>query len=283
MDKYNNFMQQIPDQIKQNVETHICSDMVLFKPQLFVAGITIHSVDYHIIVCSETPPDTYVNGKLQSFDSGKILVINPGDTWLCPRGHSTKQYLSLLIKPYMIDKVAKEMGFYDKIRFLKLQNQYSNQLMQTIQNFEGETRNHHKSALMLDCLVIQIAVLLLREFKTNIRQQPALLPDNEAPIALAIEYIQEYFNANITIEDICGEINMSPFHFIRTFKQITGLSPHQYLLKVRISRAQDLLRKRHHSVAEAATLCGFINISHFSSKFKEITGYSPSSYKKIYS
>ncbi|PKM76416.1 MAG: hypothetical protein CVU90_12120 [Firmicutes bacterium HGW-Firmicutes-15] len=280
MEIYADFISQFPDQIKQHVEQHTCSNMVLYKPQMFIEGMTIHSADFHIIILPEPPPDTYVNDKLQSFDSGKIIAVNPGDTWFCAQGHSTKKYLSLLIKPDLIDKVAEEMGFSGDIRFLKLQNRFSSGLMQAIRSFEKETERPDTFTLMLDCLGIQIVALLLREFKTNLSKYSAYLPDSDAYIALAIEYIQVFYSANITIEDICREISVSPFHFIRTFKQKIGLSPHQYLLSVRIEKAQELLRKRQHSMAEVANQCGFVNLSHFSSKFKDITGYSPSSYKK---
>ena len=282
MNKYANFFNQIPEQIQQRVEKHICSDMALFKPQTFIDGICLHSIDYHIVILNELPPDSYVNDKLQSFNNGKIITINPGDTWFCSRGHNTRPYLSLLIKPDLINKIAEEMDFVGNVRFLNLQNPYSSELMQAIRNFAKETERPDCFTLMLDCLGVQIVALLLREFKTNLNKYPAHLTDHDAYISMAIEYMRVYYSANISIEDICKEINISPFHFIRIFKQKTGIAPHQYLLKVRIEKAQELLRKRQHSVTEAAMLSGFVNISHFSSKFKEITGYSPSSYKKMY-
>lgn len=283
MDKYTDFMSQIPDQIAQDVEKHICTDMALFKPCTFIDGVTINSVDFHIIILPEPPPDTYVNDKLQAFTKGKILMVNPGDSWYCPHGHNTKQYLSLLIKPDLVNRVAQEMDFSGNIRFLQLQNPYSNELMQAIRSFEKETRHPDKMPLMLDCIGIQIVALLLREFKTNLKKYPVYNSDGDAYINSAIEYMQVFYSSNITIADICQEVNVSPFHFIRTFKQKTGMSPHQYLLKVRIKKAQELLRLRQYSVGEAAMLCGFVNVSHFSNKFKEMTGNSPSSYKKLYS
>lgn len=283
MDKYFNFMSQIPDQIANDVEKHLGTDMAIFKPRTFIDGITINTVDYHIVILPEPPPDTYVNGKLQTFTKGKILAVNPGDSWFCPHGHNTKQYLSLLITPELVKRVAQEMGFSGNIRFLQLQNLYSSELMQTIRSFEKETRHPDKMPLILDCLGIQIVALLLREFKTNLKKYPVYSSDGDAYIELAIDYMQVFYSSNLTIADICQEINVSPFHFIRTFKQKTGMSPHQYLLRLRINKAKELLRLRQYSVAEAAMLCGFVNVSHFSSKFKDITGNTPSIYKKIYS
>lgn len=79
---------------------------------------------------------------------------------------------------------------------------------------------------------------------------------------MAIEYMQTFFSSNITIEDVCCEINMSTFHFIRSFKKKMGVSPYQYLLMLRINKAEEVLATGNYSVSETASLCGFGNPSH---------------------
>lgn len=282
MDKHVGFLNQIPEEILQKVEKHICNDIALFKPDTFIVGKLMYSEDFHITIPSMPPPDTHVNGKLQSFHSGKMIAFNPGDTLLSSGEGVKKRYLSLLVKPELINRTAEEMGHSGTIKFLKLQNPYSSMLMQAINNFDRETIRPDSFPMMLDCLSIQIAALLLREFKTNLKKYPVNSPDMDSFITLSIEYIHTFFSANITIEDICNEINVSPFHFIRTFKEKIGVPPHQYLLKVRIQKAEEILSSGWYSVAEVATLCGFVSLSHFSSTFKGMTGYSPSEYKKTY-
>jgi AraC-like DNA-binding protein len=265
----------------QKVEKHLFNDIALFKPQTFIKG-EMHAVGFHIIVPSDQPPATYINGKLQSFENGKIVAINPGERLLCTEEHATKQYISLLLKPELINKIAEELGFSGDIRFLKLQNPFSGDLIQAINSFGKESGRPDRFPLMMDCLGVQIVALLLREFRTNIKKYPVNSPDCDAYIALAIEYMETFFSANITVGDISNEINVSHFHFIRTFKQKVGVPPHQYLLSVRIKKAKELLCLRQHSIAEVAAFCGFVSLSHFSSTFRGITGHSPSEYKKLY-
>jgi transcriptional regulator GlxA family with amidase domain len=64
------------------------------------------------------------------------------------------------------------------------------------------------------------------------------------------------------------------------FKQKVGMTPHKYLLNIRIEKAKELLNTNHYSVAETAVFCGFESITHFSAAFKKSTGYSPFEYKK---
>ncbi|MCQ1529472.1 helix-turn-helix domain-containing protein [Lutispora saccharofermentans] len=280
MDKYVNFVNQIPKNIMEKVEKCLCSDVALFRPETFIAGKLMHSEDFHMIITSTTPPDTYVNCKLQSFSSGKIVVFNPGDTILCTGEGVKKRYLSLLIKPGFINRTAEEMGHSGPVRFLKILNPYSGELMQAISTFDREAERADTFPLMLDCLAAQIVALLLREFKTNFKRFPEKSPDMDTCIALSVEYMEAFYNANIKIADICDEINISPFHFIRTFKKKIGVSPHKYLLKIRIQKAREFLKSGRYSVSETAMLCGFVSMPHFSSTFKDMTGYSPAEYKK---
>jgi AraC-like DNA-binding protein len=282
MDKYVDFVNQIPEGIMQKVEKRLCSDVALFRPDTFIEGKLLYSEDFHMIITSVPPPDTYINCKLQSFSSGKIIAFNPGDTVLSTGEGAKKRYLSLLIKSEFINRTAEEMGYSGTVRFLKLLNPYSRELLQAISTFDREAARADAFPLMLDCLAVQIVALLLREFKTNFIKYPEKSLDIDACIAMSVEYMQTFFNANITIADICDEINISPFHFIRTFKRKNGVSPHQYLLNIRIQNAKELLNSGRYSVSEAAMLCGFVSLPHFSSTFKDMTGYSPAEYKKIY-
>jgi AraC-like DNA-binding protein len=135
---------------------------------------------------------------------------------------------------------------------------------------------------MLDSLEIQIAIQLLRKFETNIKRESPLLHNDYVYIRMATEYIQDNFNSDINIKDICENIHVSPYHFIRMFKKETGLTPYYYLIFTRIEKAKELLSAKHFSISETAELCGFNGISHFSSTFKKMTGYSPVDYRNHY-
>jgi AraC-like DNA-binding protein len=76
------------------------------------------------------------------------------------------------------------------------------------------------------------------------------------------------------------EVGMSPFHFARTFSELTGQSPHQYLLKLRLRHAATMLRDGA-SVTQSALDSGFENLSHFSRTFRRRFGVSPSSYRSV--
>ncbi len=283
MVEYERFMKKLPEQIRQTVEHYICDNIIIFKPETYITGKTICSDDFHIIMPSSPVPETYFNGKKYDAQRGKIIAVNPGTTIFCPEGRATKKYIDILINPEFVRKVMEQMELSGDIKFLNLENPFSNELLQTIQFFDNETSRENPSALLLDCLSIQIVTIILREFDTNLSRCSL---DNYLPkmqvvdsyIKNATDYMNTFYTSNITIDDICSNIHVSSSHFIRTFKQKKGLSPHKYLMEIRIKKAMELLKTKKYNTVEIANLCGFVSSSHFFNSFKANTGFTPTEY-----
>jgi AraC family transcriptional regulator len=91
----------------------------------------------------------------------------------------------------------------------------------------------------------------------------------------AIDYMQSNLGADLRLSELAENVNMSPWHFCRAFKQSTGLPPHQYLMRERIAAAKRLLKQPHRGVAEIAVQLGFADRSHFITVFRRLTGYTP--------
>jgi AraC-like DNA-binding protein len=90
-------------------------------------------------------------------------------------------------------------------------------------------------------------------------------------------FIDKFYSDKIDLDNISDEAYFSKFHFIRLFKSIYGKTPHQYLTKVRIDKAQQLLQQEK-SVSEVCLLVGYDSISTFSGLFTKIVGKTPSDF-----
>ena len=75
---------------------------------------------------------------------------------------------------------------------------------------------------------------------------------------------------------------MTTCWFIKKFKEVTGVTPIQYLLNIRLTTAKELLKSKKYNVSEVATAVGYENILYFSRIFTKHIGISPSKYKKTY-
>lgn len=96
-------------------------------------------------------------------------------------------------------------------------------------------------------------------------------------LLLGKNFIEDNFKAKIDVKEIAQTSCLSEFHFYRSFKEVFGISPHNYLVKRRLLEAQKLLLQNNSTVGEVAFECGFADIHSFSKSFKKHFGFSPSS------
>lgn len=99
-------------------------------------------------------------------------------------------------------------------------------------------------------------------------------------LCLAKEYISSNYNQKIALADIASVSCLSINHLLRNFKQAYGISPYQYLTKVRLNRSRILLETGRYSVNEVVFLIGFESVSSFIRTFKANFSDTPASFAK---
>ena len=94
-----------------------------------------------------------------------------------------------------------------------------------------------------------------------------------------VDYIQANLAQDNSLQALADLARISPFHFCRSFKQSTGLSPHRYILKLRIEEAQRLLKKTTLAISDVANRLGFSDQSHFTMVFRKLVGITPARWR----
>ena len=103
----------------------------------------------------------------------------------------------------------------------------------------------------------------------------------ESPAAArARVFIAEHQAEEIGLKDVARAVNMSAFHFCKTFKKATGMTFTDYVARVRVEKIKNLLLNPHKRVSEAAYEAGFQSLSQFNRVFLRIVGESPSAYRE---
>lgn len=96
----------------------------------------------------------------------------------------------------------------------------------------------------------------------------------------ARKILSEYSEYPVAVRSIARDAAISPFHFIRQFEAVFGLTPHQYRIQSRLERAQLLLARGEHSVTEVCMEVGFSSLGTFSDLFTRRFGESPREYQR---
>jgi AraC family transcriptional regulator len=137
--------------------------------------------------------------------------------------------------------------------------------------------------IVMRALVEQALVHILRNYST-----PRLSEDLELSrvglvdrrIRRSVELMHTQLDQDLTLKALAAASYLSPFHFARLFKKLTGASPHNYLAGIRASRAQLLLADTDLSVTEIGARVGYLSGSHFTKAFRLATGTTPREFRK---
>ena len=106
--------------------------------------------------------------------------------------------------------------------------------------------------------------------------------ENSEPPAItkAKQYIDEHQGDEISLGDVAGAVNTSTFYFCKMFKKSTGINFTEYLARVRVEKAKNLLLNPNLRISEVAFASGFQSLSHFNRVFRRIAGHSPTRYRE---
>ncbi len=110
-------------------------------------------------------------------------------------------------------------------------------------------------------------------------ERPALLQQRVERKALhrAREFLDHHYWQNVSLDQLAHQVHLSPFHFLRVFKEAFGLPPHAYLTQARVLRAKQLLSVGN-PIAQVAQDVGFVDQSHLNKHFKRLVGITPRHY-----
>lgn len=137
-------------------------------------------------------------------------------------------------------------------------------------------------------VALQCSKLLLHD-KNRSCQAPYFLstlkrPHKDEEIGEAQNWLESHReNASITIESVANQFNMSPRNFVRRFHKATGETPLNYLQRLRVDRAKNILEQSNKTIDEITCDVGYTDTRSFGRLFRKYTSLSPSEYRKRFS
>jgi AraC family transcriptional regulator len=139
------------------------------------------------------------------------------------------------------------------------------------------------TAMFSDCVALAFFAHIIRAYGSV----PIGGPNARGGLAAwQLQRARDFMDVNLaqdpSLEEIARECGLSSGYFARAFKRSTGVSPHQWLTKMRVDRAKELLKDPRCELADIALLCGFVDQSHFTRVFSRSEGYSPGRWRRLH-
>jgi AraC family transcriptional regulator len=210
------------------------------------------------------------------------IVIVPATIQHRANWNQGNPFSLLFLEPDYLTQVAHEFITADRVELTPHYAMHDPLINQIGRSLAAELEsNQIGSRLFADSLTLALSIHLLRNYsnlKQPLRKDNGGLPQRK--LRQAIAYINEHLAEDLSIAAIADELKMSQYYFSRLFKQSTGESPYQYVMRQRIEQAKYLLKITSLSVAAIAPQVGFSNQNQLTVQFRKFTGTTPSGYRK---
>lgn len=212
------------------------------------------------------------------------LLLNPGV--IASADGLEAEYLVVTISPsFMLDCAARTgiMGAGATVSFRTSFVEGDERLTRMALDLSRELMDEEAGQEMAIAALMEQLVIHLLRHHSNVRREDALelsrvgLVDRR--IRRAIELMHAHLDQELPLEEIAAAAYLSPFHFARLFKKLTGASPHAYLAMLRVTRAQSLLAETDLSVSRVSSKVGYSSSSHFTKAFRQATGLTPRAFR----
>jgi AraC-like DNA-binding protein len=212
-------------------------------------------------------------GEAYELVAGGLLVGYPGDEYVCTHEHAeADECLSF----HMDDELAEQIG---PPRAWKVGGVPP--LAETM--VLGELAQSAASGAS-DVGLDEVGFLLVSRFveaATGLKRETASVATQDRRRAVdAALFLEANADSEVGLEDAARETGLSPFHFLRTFSKVLGVTPHQYLVRTRLRRAARLLADGALPITDVALEAGFHDLSNFIRTFRRAAGVSPREFRK---
>lgn len=196
------------------------------------------------------------------------------------------QTLHLHLQNSLLARTAEEMADHDPARlsFVSRPSFRDPLLMQVgLALWRELEQNAPDGKLYAQTAAHMLAVHLLRYYASSSAPVKIKEPSQgltQRQVRLVTDFILAHLGQELSLEALAQQIGFSPYYFARLFRQTTGESPHQFVLRHRLTQAQRLLKETGMPLTQLALEAGFANQSHLTQVFKRHLGLTPRAFRQ---
>ena len=218
---------------------------------------------------------------------GSLVLGNAGESFECGHQHAAgDRCLAFWYTPECFEQLAADAGARDlNFPVLRLPplKEFSSLAARALAAFNRERRSTDASsnkervlegssraseAATWEELGLALAARVIRRAKNLAPSIDGPFPSSVARVTRAVRMIEAEPDGNLTLTALAAQAGLSPYHFLRVFEQLTGLTPHQYVLRSRLRQAGAQLASGSGKILDVAFDCGFGDVSNFNRAFR---------------
>jgi AraC family transcriptional regulator len=221
-----------------------------------------------------------IGGRLERLTTGRCGLIAPGvehSSWT--ERYAARECIIHFTVPYL-ERLADELGRRRPLALTSGDMRTPPEMERLVEALKAELRVERAGrALVVSHLMTTLAIAVLR-LAPDFRVPPSIEQGSAAGLARAEDLIRADPGTTRTLDELAVVAGMSRFHFLRSFKRRYGVPPHQYLLRLRVERARDLIRDSDLSLTQIAVDLGFSSSSRLTEAFRGRFGQAPSYWRQ---
>jgi AraC family transcriptional regulator len=210
---------------------------------------------------------------------GSFLLGNVGSSFECGHDHGTgDRCVSFKFAPPLFEEIAASVTGSHRFRFGGAMLPSVRALAMPAVAAEAKARGIGSIAAEEFALGFLETVLATLAGAAGTAASPPAR--DQRRISRALRYIEEHADQPLDLDELATQAFMSKYHFLRTFRRVVGVTPHHFLLNLRMRRAAIGLCASSMPVASVAFDAGFGDLSTFNGHFRQIFGATPSAFRR---
>jgi AraC-like DNA-binding protein len=216
----------------------------------------------------------HTRGKSYQLVAGSAVVFNPQDEYTCTHDHHVcgDECLSFHFTPDQLDQAGGDTAHWEAGGLPPLP-----ELM--VAGELAQAAAEGRSDIGLDEAGLWFASRYVDLAAGRKRTTAKANPADQRRAVEAAQWLDARAHENIGLDDTAAQAGLSPFHFLRLFSSVLGVTPHQYLVRSRLKHAARLLAEEERSITDIALDVGFADLSNFVRTFHRAAGVSPRGFR----
>jgi AraC family transcriptional regulator len=214
--------------------------------------------------------------------AGSVLIGKAGDEYVCSHDHICgDECLSFQLAPELVESIGDHQTIWKIGALPPLPELMVTAELADAAAAAGDDLGLDEAGLLMTARFVGIAGRLSGAKNAATDKRPTINPSRDRRRAVeAALWLEEHASEPVDLDAISMHAGLSPFHFLRLFARVLGVTPHQYLVRCRLRTAARLLTDPRISVTAIAYDVGFADLSNFVRTFRRAAGVSPREFRR---